>query len=103
MFYICNDEKLNIIPKFLRKKDNFNFDDLTKELVPNGSKYEFYKSSNATSVNYLFNYNAKDSVNGCVVSTSLKNVLGEDWKTKVYSYQTKNGKNETEIKCHKSA
>jgi len=93
--FLTNDEKLKIIPKFLRKKDSFNFDDLAKELIPSGSKYEFYKSSNATSVNYLVNYNAKDSVSGRVVSTSLKNVLGEDWKTKIYTYQTKNAKNET--------
>jgi CRISPR-associated endonuclease Csn1 len=92
--FLTNEEKLKIIPKFLRKKDNFNFDDLAKELIPGGSKYEFFKSSNAKAVNYLFNYNAKDSVSGCVVSASLKNVLGEGWQTKIYSYQTKNSKGE---------
>lgn len=88
--FLCNDERLKIIPKFLRKKDNFNFEDLAKELVPSGSKYAFYKSSTAASVNYLFNYSLNSSVSGCVVSTSFKNVLGEDWKTKIYSYETIN-------------
>jgi CRISPR-associated endonuclease Csn1 len=95
--FLSNEERLKIIPKFLRKKDNFNFDDLAKELVPSGSKYAFYKSSIAASVNYLFNYNMNSSVSGCVVSTSFKNALGEDWKTKIYTYETlnKNGESVT--------
>lgn len=93
--FLNNEEKLTILSKFLRKKDHFNFEDLAKELIPSGSKFEFYKSSNAKNVNYVFNYNAKDSVSGCVVSASLKNALGEDWKTKIYTYQTKNAKGET--------
>ncbi|SDH72818.1 CRISPR-associated endonuclease Csn1 [Flavobacterium omnivorum] len=95
--FLTNEERLKIIPKFLRKKDNFNFEDLAKELVPSGSKYAFYKSSTAASVNYLFNYSLNSSVSGCVVSTSFKNALGEDWKTKIYSYETlnKNGESVT--------
>ncbi|TRX23044.1 type II CRISPR RNA-guided endonuclease Cas9 [Flavobacterium franklandianum] len=93
--FLSNEERLKIIPKFLRKKDNFNFDDLAKELVPSGSKYAFYKSSIAASVNYLFNYNMNSSVSGCVVSTSFKNALGEDWKTKVYTYETLNKSGES--------
>ncbi|MBF2707734.1 type II CRISPR RNA-guided endonuclease Cas9 [Flavobacterium soyangense] len=95
--FLTNEEKLRIIPKFLRKKDNFNFEDLVKELVPSGSKYAFYKSSTAASVNYLFNYSLNSSVSGCVVSTSFKNAFGEDWKTKIYTYETlnKNGESAT--------
>lgn len=88
--FLTNEERLKITPKFLRKKDNFNFEDLAKELVSSGGKYAFYKSSAAPNVNYLFNYNMNSSVSGCVVSTSLKNALGEDWKTKIYSYETLN-------------
>jgi CRISPR-associated endonuclease Csn1 len=93
--FLTQAEKLKIIPKFLRKKDNFNFEDLAKELIPTGSKHQFYKSSGSSTVNYLFNYKSTDSVSGCVVSASLKNVLGEDWKMKGYSYKTKNGNGET--------
>ena len=93
--FLTNEERLKIIPKFLRKKDNFNFEDLAKELVPSGSKYAFYKSSNAASVNYLFNYSLNSSVSGCVVSTSFKNALGEDWKTKIYTYETLNKSGES--------
>ena len=95
--FLTREESLKIVPKFLRKKDNFNFEDLAKELVPSGSKCAFYKSSTASTANYLFNYNLNSSVSGCVVSTSFKNALGEDWKTKNYSYETlnKNGESVT--------
>jgi CRISPR-associated endonuclease Csn1 len=96
--FLTNEETLKIIPKFLRKKDNFNFEDLAKELVPSGSKSAFYKSSTATTANYLFNYNLNSSVSGCVVSTSFKNALGEDWKTKSYSYETLNKNGERVIR-----
>ena len=95
--FLTNQERLKTVSKFLRKKDNFNFEDLAKELVPSGSKCVFYKSSTASTDNYLFNYNLNSSVSGCVVSTSFKNALGEDWKTKSYSYETlnKNGESVT--------
>ena len=95
--FLTNEERLKIIPKFLRKKDNFNFEDLAKELVPSGSKYTFYKSSTAASVSYLFNYNINSSVSGNLISASFKNALGEDWKTKTYTYETlnKNGESVT--------
>ena len=86
--FLTSDERQKIVPKFLRKKDNFNFEDLANELVLKGTKFEFYKSSNAKSAHYLFNYRPKDTVAGCVVSASLKNALGDDWKTKVYSFQS---------------
>lgn len=96
--FLTNEERLKITPKFLRKKDNFNFEDLAKELIPSGYKYDFYKSSAASNVNYLFNYSMNSSVSGSVVSTSLKNALGEDWKTKIYTYETLNKNGEIVIR-----
>ena len=93
--FLTSEEKQKLIPKFLRKKDNFSFEDLAKELIPKGASFEFYKSANAKSAHYLFNYKLKDTVSGCVVSASLKNVFGEDWNTKQWEYQTKNAKDET--------
>ena len=87
--FLSSEERQKLIPKFLRKKDNFNFEDLGNELILKGTKFEFYKSSNAKSAHYLFNYRPKDTVAGCVVSASFKNVLGDDWKTKSYTYQSK--------------
>ncbi|MBN2881465.1 type II CRISPR RNA-guided endonuclease Cas9 [Candidatus Woesearchaeota archaeon] len=92
--FLTFEERQKIVPKFFRKKDSFNFEDIAKELIPKGETFEFYKSFNAKETNYLFNYKPKDSVAGCIVSASLKNVFGEDWKTKNYQYKTKNAKGE---------
>lgn len=93
--FLKPEERQKIAPKFYRKKDHFNFEDLAKELIPKGASFDFYKSFNAKSAHYLFNYKPKDSVSGCVVSASFKNIFGEEWKTKTFNYQTKNGKGET--------
>jgi CRISPR-associated endonuclease Csn1 len=90
--FLSQEEKISLISKFSRKKDNFNFEDLAKELIPKGATYGFYKSSIANEVNYLFNYKPYDTVTASPVSASLKNIFGEDWKTKTISYKTKNSK-----------
>lgn len=90
--FLTSEEKQRVIPKFLRKKDNFNFEDLAKELIPKGLTFEFYKSSSAKSAFYLFNYKPKDTVSVSVVSASLKNIFGDEWNTKTWTYQTKNSK-----------
>ena len=90
--FLSQEEKQSLISKFLRKKDNFNFEDLAKELIPRGATSGFYKSSKANEVNYLFNYKPYDTVTASPVSASLKNIFGEDWKTKTISYKTKNSK-----------
>lgn len=90
--FLTQDEKLSLISKFLRKKDNFNFEDLAKELIPKGATFGFYKSSKNNEFHYWFNYKPNDTVTGCPVSASLKNILGEDWKTKTFSYKVLNSK-----------
>lgn len=90
--FLSQDEKLGLISKFLRKKDNFNFEDLAKELIPKGATSGFYKSSKANEVNYLFNYKPYDTVTASPVSATLKNIFGDDWKTKTISYKTKDSK-----------
>jgi CRISPR-associated endonuclease Csn1 len=90
--FLTQEEKLSLIPKFLRKKDNFNFEDLAKELIEKGASFGFYKSSKRDGFHYWFNYKPTDTVSGCPVSASLKNAIGEDWKTKIVTYQTTNFK-----------
>lgn len=90
--FLSQDEKQSLISKFLRKKDNFNFEDLAKELIPKGATSGFYKSSKSNEFHYLFNYKLYDTVAASPVSASLKNIFGEDWKTKTISYKTKNAK-----------
>ena len=92
MRFLTQEEKVSLIPKFLRKKDNFNFEDLAKELIEKGASFGFYKSSKKDSFHYWFNYKPTDTVSGCPVSASLKNAIGEDWKTKTATYQTTNSK-----------
>jgi len=88
--FLSQEEKLGLIPKFLRKKDNFNFEDLAKELIPKGASFGFYKSSRKEEFYYWFNYKPTDTVSGCPVSASLKNVIGDDWKIKTFTYKTSN-------------
>jgi len=90
--FLSQEEKLSLLSKFLRKKDNFNFEDLAKELIPKGANFGFYKSSRKDEFHYWFNYKPTDTVSGCSVSASLKNIIGEDWKTKTFSYKTLNSK-----------
>lgn len=90
--FLTQEEKVSLIPKFLRKKDNFNFEDLAKELIEKGASFGFYKSSKKDSFHYWFNYKPTDTVSGCPVSASLKNAIGENWKTKAVTYQTTDSK-----------
>ncbi|WP_306353674.1 type II CRISPR RNA-guided endonuclease Cas9 [Flavobacterium sp. '19STA2R22 D10 B1'] len=90
--FLSKEEKLSLISKFLRKKDNFNFEDLAKELIPKGATFGFYKSSRKDEFHYWFNYKLTDTVSGCPVSASLKNAIGEDWRNKKFTYKTLNSK-----------
>ncbi|RXP46417.1 type II CRISPR RNA-guided endonuclease Cas9 [Lutibacter sp. HS1-25] len=89
--FLTQEEKLKLVPKFFRKND-FNFEVLAKELIEKGASFGFYKSSNKNEFHYLFNYKPSDTVAACQVSASLKNAVGEDWKTKIFTYKTFNSK-----------
>lgn len=91
--FLSQEEKLKLIPKFYRKND-FNFEVLAKELVEKGASFGYHKSSKKNEFFYWFNYKPTDSVTACQVSASLKNSIGEDWKTKSFSYKTINSKRE---------
>lgn len=95
--FLTQEEKLKLVPKFFRKND-FNFEALAKELVEKGASFGFYKSSKKNDYFYWFNYKPTDSVSACQVSTSLKNVIGEDWKTKTFNYKALNAKKESVTK-----
>lgn len=91
--FLTQEEKLKLVPKFYRKND-FNFEVLAKELIEKGASFGYYKSSKKNEYFYWFNYNPNDTVSACQVSTSLKNAIGEDWKTKTFTYKTLNSKKE---------
>ncbi len=91
---LTKEEKEKIIPKFFRvSKKHFNFDDLAKALIV-GSDYAFYKSNEAKTANYIFNFRPNSTVTGCPVSAAFKSLFGDDWKEKVFTYETLNRKNE---------
>lgn len=87
--FLTLEEKLKLVPKFYRKSD-FNFEVLAKELVEKGASFGYYKSSKKNEFFYWFNYKPTDSVSACVVSASLENAIGKDWKIKTFEYQTRN-------------
>jgi CRISPR-associated endonuclease Csn1 len=91
--FLTQNEKLKLVPKFYRKND-FNFEVLAKELIEKGASFGFYKSSKKNDFFYWFNYKPTDSVAACQVSASLKNVIGEDWKSRIFTYKTLNAKKE---------
>jgi CRISPR-associated endonuclease Csn1 len=91
--FLTQEEKLKLVSKFYRKND-FNFEVLAKELIEKGASFGFYKSSKKNDFFYWFNYKPTDTVSACQISASLKNVIGEDWKTKRFTYKTLNAKKE---------
>lgn len=93
MRFLIHEEKLKLVSKFLRKRDHFNFEDLAKELIEKGTSFGYYKSSRKEEFHYLFNYKPNDTVSGCPVSASLKNIFGEDWNTRTLVYKTLDSKN----------
>lgn len=85
--FLTQEEKHKLVSKFYRKND-FNFEVLAKELIEKGASFGFYKSSKKNEFLYWFNYKPTDSVATCQTSASLKNAIGEDWKTKTFTYKT---------------
>lgn len=86
--FLSEEEKLRLVPKFLRRRDSFCFEDLAKELLPKDATFGFYKSPNRNELAYWFNYKPTDMVAGCPACAALKSVVGEDWKTKTFAYIT---------------
>ncbi|MFY7666809.1 type II CRISPR RNA-guided endonuclease Cas9 [Flavobacterium sp.] len=87
--FLSQEEKLKLVPKFYRKSD-FNFEVLAKELIEKGASFGYYKSSKKSDFFYWFNYKPTDSVAACQVSAALKSVIGEDWRTRIFTYKTLN-------------
>ncbi|MFN5774294.1 MAG: type II CRISPR RNA-guided endonuclease Cas9, partial [Flavobacterium sp.] len=95
--FLTQEEKLKLVPKFYKKND-FNFEVLAKELIEKGASFGYYKSSHKNNFFYLFNYKPTDTVTACQVSASLKTIIGEDWKTKIFTYKTLNSYKEEVVK-----
>jgi CRISPR-associated endonuclease Csn1 len=90
MRFLSLEEKLALVPKFLRKKEHFDFADLAKELVGKNSSFGFYLGSKKDEVDFLFNYRPNDTVTGCPVSAAFSAVFGKNWKEIEFTYSTLN-------------
>ncbi|MCW3805949.1 type II CRISPR RNA-guided endonuclease Cas9 [Plebeiibacterium marinum] len=79
--FLNNEEKEKVTPAFFRKsKEHFDFEDIAKQLAP-PRQYKYFKSSEKTQQDWLFNYSMKTTVSGCPVSARFKSVFGEDWQS----------------------
>lgn len=93
--FLNEDERGKVMEKFYRKTPNFKFEDIAKALAGRGERYAFYKAGDAKHAHLLFNFQMNATVSGCPISTALKDVLGDDWKTAQISYDAKDGKGNT--------
>lgn len=85
------------IPMFMRKsKSNFDFEDIAKVIA--GRKENYGYKDDLKDAAYKFNYKMTALVSGCPVTSRLKDIFGEDWKTEIASVYTKaNNKSVDEI------
>ncbi|MEX0813367.1 MAG: type II CRISPR RNA-guided endonuclease Cas9 [Chitinophagales bacterium] len=89
------DEIEKIIPRFYLQRSTFKMQDLANELFPKGVTPLYYKDSEAKGFPYVINYKLNTTISGSPVSAAFKKILGEDWKTKTYTYQTLDDKGNT--------
>jgi CRISPR-associated endonuclease Csn1 len=89
---LTHDMIEKIIPLFYRKsKKQFDFTEIAQKISGKNLRHAYEKDENARNVDIIFNYNYKTSVSGNPVSAYLKDILGNEWKTKEieYDYQFK--------------
>lgn len=92
---LTKEEKQQVEPIFYRKsKPNFNFEDIVKKLIPKNEKGIYYKHRDSKTAKYVVNYSLNTSISGCPTIAYFRNIFGEDWKNRNYSYQTINKKGE---------
>jgi CRISPR-associated endonuclease Csn1 len=74
------DEEKNVVGKrFFLQREHFDFEDIAKQLAPK-KQYKYFKSTDKTAQDWLFNYTMKTTVSGCPVSARFKSVFGDDWQ-----------------------
>ena len=87
--FLNDAERSKAIEKFYRKVQNFKFEDIAKALTVKGERFAFYKSEDAKHAHVHFNFQMDATVSGCPISASLKDALGEDWRSVFISYTVK--------------
>ena len=92
MRFLTDFEKQKIIPLFETSTStkHFKFEKIAKKLVSpefKKPKLAYYKSKEAKSAHYLFNYDLKTSVSGSPVTALFKKYLGNDWAERIFTYE----------------
>lgn len=85
-------ERESIRPLFYRKKELFQFEDISKKLA-NKFRYSYYKDDNKDDADYLFNYKMNTTVFGCPVSARLISIFGEDYMNIKHAYKKEESSN----------
>lgn len=93
---LSNKERELILPLFFRKsKDTFDFEEIAKKIAGKGN-YSFRDDKKESA--YKFNYRMATSVSGCPVTTGLRGLFGDDWKSAICScYDLASDKTEAQI------
>ena len=92
------EERELIKPLFFRKsKKQFAFEDIAKKLAPK-KQYGFYKNSADQHMPYLFNYPMDTPVSGCLVTSALRDIFGDNWEDGICEvYTLGDGKSRQDI------
>ncbi len=76
--FLTKEQRNQMIDLFFRKsKPYFDFEDISKKLKIDASK---------------FNYSKNTTVSGCPTSSALKSIIGNDWKSKIFESKNEKGK-----------
>lgn len=92
-----NEEELNsIIPLFFRKsKPSFEFEDIAKKIA---RKAKYGHRDDKGNVDYRFNFHMSHPVSGCPVTSALKDLFGDDYKSGIAEcYDKADGKDTDKI------
>ena len=92
------EERELIKPLFFRKsKKQFAFEDIAKKLAPK-KQYGFYKNNADQHMPYLFNYPMDTPVSGCLVTSALRDIFGDNWEDGICEvYTLGDGKSRQDI------
>ena len=98
--FLTPEEKEKIVPLFesAPRQKTFLFERIAKKLIPGEykkAKFAYYKSKEAQTAHFVFNYDKKHSVHTSPVIALLKKYIGDDWEQKIFKYTVKKKNGET--------
>lgn len=92
---LSKEERDKVIPRFYLQRGSFKMEEIADALFSKENKPVYYREREAKYAPYVINYKLNTTVSGCPVSAGFKNTIGDDWQTKVFTYQTTDRKGKT--------